>query len=172
MRPTFITLAAAGFSAWLPLDYLNNSFDTALGLSLSAGASLVASVQHTLDELNNYVLRSVTRVTTTATVAETAHGLSVGDWVSVRNSGSSNLDGNFAVASVPNANTYTYTVSNTGISAALPEVATARVFTHPSLLGRIARADGVYSYPVRAIRINHDSYTSGQSRLAVLQNKR
>lgn len=170
MRPTFITLGAAGFSPWLPLNYLQNQFHVGLAYTLSSGASLSARVQHTLDEVGDFALNAISRVTTTASVTRPAHGLLAGDYVEIRNSGAANLDGRYAIAAITSADVFTYTVANSGITSALAEVATGRVFTHPVLVGMISRQDSNYNWPVRAIRLLHDTYSSGVSRLAVLQS--
>ncbi len=169
MRPTQVTLSAAGFSPWVPLNRMSNSFGIGLGVKLSSGASLTYSVQHTFDDI--YAVSqdfSVARVTTTATVTKTNHGLSVGDWVLIYGNRDDQawapLVGEFTVASVVDANNFTYTVANTGaasIPAGAGKIQTARVFTHETLAAQTTSQDGNYQFPPRATRLVISSYASG-----------
>lgn len=56
---------------------------------------------------------SVATNTNTATAIATAHGLAVGSSFTMYGASPTNYNGTFSVASVPNANTFTYTVSGT-----------------------------------------------------------
>lgn len=51
MRPIRVTVGAVAVSATLPLDQYISPFNVGLGVSLSAGASLTYTVQHTFDDI-------------------------------------------------------------------------------------------------------------------------
>src|ERR1700693_4686756 len=171
MRPIRVRQSAAGFTAWVPVNRLQVAFDIGLAVIVSSGASLVATVQHTFDDIYAVQGCSISRTTTVATLTLTNHGLSVNDWVYVTNSGSSNLDGFYNVASVVDANNITYTVANSGATASGPNVLVqiARVFNHLTLHDLTANMDGNYISPVMAIRLNLTTWVSGFADLDVLQ---
>ncbi len=170
MRPTSVRLSAAGFSPWIPINRMSDSFGIGFGVKLSSGASLTYSVQHTFDDI--YAQRedlTISRSTTTATVTMVNHGLSVGDWIYISNAGAP-FDGFFAVAAVTNLNVFTYTVLNSGATAAslLARIQTARVFEHAVVTAKTASLDGSYLYPPRAIRLAVTTYSSGFADLNVI----
>jgi hypothetical protein len=51
VRPIRVTVGAVAVSATLPLDQYISPFNVGLGVSLSAGASLTYTVQHTFDDI-------------------------------------------------------------------------------------------------------------------------
>jgi hypothetical protein len=162
MRPIYGRLTAAGNGPWIPVNRLQADFKLALAGSIDSGSVLEWEVQHTLSDLSAERNVVITRVTTTATVADTAHGLKVGDSVIIRGSGDANLNGTYAVASVVNADSYTYTVVDTGAAGPVWAVAkNLRVFDHATLTAQAGSADGNYSFPPSAIRFVITSYTSG-----------
>lgn len=187
MRPTLLSLAAAGNSPWAPINYLQLSFAIGLGGIPTSGAVLTYSVQHTFDDPLLRRLVSITRSGTTATVVDPDHRLSVGDSVIVSGSGDPNLDSAIAsassrdtvggqpipydVASVVDANTYTYTVANTGATVASPNtyLNSLRVLNHATMAAITARADGNYQFPPQAVRLKVTSYTSGKVDLYIVQ---
>ena len=61
----------------------------------------------------------------------------------------------------------TYTVQHTFDNVLDPSV-TPTWFTHPTLSGLIANADGNYAFPVRAIRLNQTA-GAGSAALTVIQ---
>ena len=171
MRPVTQRLSSATFSPWIPINRYSSSFGVGLGVKLSSGANLTYSVQHTFDYFyNQRTDLSIARVTTTATVTMTNHGLSVGDWIQVNNSGSTALDGTFAVATVTNADVFTYTVADSGAAASggNTSIQTARVFNHADLAGETASGDGNYEFPPQAVRFIITSYTGGFADLTVI----
>lgn len=172
MRPVTVRKSAAGFTPWIPLNRLAPDFRVGLAVKLSSGANLTYSVQHTLDDLhessNSF---SLSRVGTAATVTKVNHGLSVGDWIQVINAGVP-FDGEFSVATVPTADTFTYTVANTGATSVAHGVATihtGRVFAHSVLAAKTASQDGNYEFPPWACRLNISAFTGGFADLTVLQ---
>ncbi len=173
MRPVKVTVGSQTFSNWIPINELANAFQIGLACCISSGASATYKVQHTFDEPGPDGLHpvSISRTTTTATVTDTDHGLSVGDNVLVEQSGSTNLDGSYAVASVTNQNVYTYTVANSGATAdnGNAKAHNFRVFDHAIITGQTGRIDGNYAFPIQAVRLNVTTWASGKVDLTVLQ---
>jgi hypothetical protein len=99
MRPVEVVLNAAGYSQWVPIDYISAWFGVALGLTFSTDDSgITSSVQFTLDEPSLPVTQldpyppTISRTTTTATVTDKGryglgHGLLTGDCVIVKGTG-------------------------------------------------------------------------------------
>lgn len=171
MKTTSVTVSSAAPSAWIPVDTNRLPFNVGFGCTIAEGTTATYTVQHTFDSLGDARPCSISRSTTTATVTLVGHGLAVGDSVIIQNSGSTNLDGTRVVAAVSDADTFTYTVSNTGATASvLGTLATIlRVFDHPDVAGETAKADGNYAFPCTAIRLNVSAYTDGAVTLTVAQ---
>lgn len=185
MRPVDINANALGFTPWVPIDYLQNGFAIGLGFSVSSGASLTATVQHTFDDiLQNDHPVIITQATTVITVTDGGftqpyagayglggHNLSVGDWVSITGSKAPSMDGQYSVTTVPNNTSYTLTslVSQTATADPGVQIASARVYPHATLAGVSARQDGNYAFPPMAIRLNLTAYTSGIASLMIRQ---
>lgn len=81
---------------------------------------------------------TITRSGTTATVSHTAHGLTAGEKVSIRRADQQEYNGVFIVATVVDANSYTYTVSG---SPATP--ATGTITATGVLVSGLTNASGV-----------------------------
>jgi hypothetical protein len=170
MMPMKVTLSAAGFSNWIPLNTLATPFNVAIGCSCSSNINATYSVDYSFDRPNYPVACKITRVTTTATLALTNHGLTTNDSIIVSGVGDTNLDGTYKVASVPDQNSITYTVSNTGVTASISsKVAIMHVFTHPTIVNQTASADGNIAFPVTAVRLRISSYTAGYVSMYVVQ---
>lgn len=173
MRPAQVTLAAAGSSQWIEIDYLSIAFGVGLGLSFSSGASATANVQHTFDGAEERRPVIVSRSGTTVSVidsgpAGTGHLLSVNDDVILDGTGV--FDGEYAVAAITSATVYTVTTVGSGTVVQHPAYATGmRVYPHASLTAATSRADGNYAYPIRGVRLNVSVYGSGVVSLKVLQ---
>ena len=172
MRPVRVRLAAAGVSAWIPINRYATSIAIALGLIFSSNKNLTAAVQYTLDPLEAQDC-NITRSTTTATLKLTNHGLSVGDSVVVSETQSTSLDGTYPVAGVTDQNTITYTVANSGATEAIAaKVIPLRVMTHPVLTGITANTDSNFSAPPTACRLAVTSYTAGYVDLDVVSGSK
>lgn len=175
MQPVYQRLVAAGAGPWVPVDRRQTPFNLAVAGSIDAASTLTWKVQHTLSRLNNDAERqvSISRTTTVATVTDPAHGLKVGDSPIIMGSGSSNLDGEREVASVVDANTYTYTVANSGATAsnAGTRAKNLRVFDHATLTGQTGSADGNYAFPPTAIRFYITAFTSGALNGEIVEGK-
>jgi hypothetical protein len=173
MRPIYLTMAAQGNSQWAPVNSLQIAFAIGLAVVPSSGASLTATVQHTFDDptIDRRHPIVIARAGTVATVTDTNHGLSVGDSAVITGSGDANLDGDREVATVVDANNYTYTVANTGATSGQTGVTAAnfRVFNHATLAALVARTDGNYAFPVAAVRLRLPTYSSGRCELIILQ---
>lgn len=181
--PVTVSLSALGSTPWVPLNYLQQSYHVSLAVLLSSGASLTYTVQHTYDGLSDDFIRRdlvISRTTTVATVTETAHKLSVGDTTIIDGSGSSVLDCQldaagrpipWQVATIVDANNFTYTVANSGAAAAGPNVRgkNLRVFPHAVLAALTARADSNYNFPPTAVRLTIGTYVSGTADLLIIQ---
>lgn len=174
MRPIKLTLGALGNTPWVPLDYLQIPFAVGMAAIPSSGAVLTYSVQNSFDTMEDQDLIKITRAGTVATVTDVAHGLSVGDGIVITNSGDANLDTQIAnVATVVDANTYTYTVANTGLTASITaKVLQMRQFPDAILFNQTVRAEGNYAFPTRACRLVVSAYTSGTVDLIILQGAR
>lgn len=176
MRPVTLRLAAAGYTQWIPVDRIQNSFLTTLGVILSSGAVLTYSVEYTLDDFQNPANLTqqftLSRTTTTLTVTKTNHGLSVGDWVKLWGNGGAPLDAEFAsVASVVDTNNFTLTVADSGLTAGNGTgwLQTARTFDHATLASLSASGSGTISAPVIAVRLRVSAWTSGTVDFNVIQ---
>lgn len=161
---------AIGSTEWLPLDYRQRPPTVTINVLVPSTVSAVTySVDYTNDDLmgNTKVFpSSISRTTTTATVVSPLHGLNVGDSLRVLGTGFPNnqattLDGLFTVASVTDANTFTYTVTNSGVTAASSQTyyIPMRVTTLSSFSGKTASFDGNVAFPVRAVRLRVTAYT-------------
>jgi hypothetical protein len=173
MRPVTVRLSAAGTSEWVVVDRYVQGFVVGLGVKLSSNGNLTYSVEHTFDNIlqDFKPATPITRVTTTATVTVVNHGLSVGDFVRVLNGGVAPFDGRFAVATVPDQNTFTYTVVDTGAAFAsiYATICTARIFAHETLAAKTVSDDGNYVAPPVACRLNVTAFTAGYVDLTVTQ---
>jgi hypothetical protein len=170
--PVNVVQAAAGASAWIPLDMQQRPFNVALMTSLSYNGNLTYTVQFTPDNPQVTVPCTITISGTTATVTfAKAHNLSAADSITVINSGDPGIDGTWAVASVPSATTLTYTVVSTVLTTALPpaQAVLMRVYPHDVMQTLTTRADGNFQFPCWAVRVNVTSYTAGSVELSVIQ---
>lgn len=176
MRPIRLSVGAAGSSPWSPVNVDSHLFAIGLGYIPTNGAVLTSKVQHTFDNPQSVHPVSVSRAGTVATVIDkgsdgNGHGLAVADSAIILNSGSVTLDGTFSVATIVDANTYTYTVANTGptVDQGQTQGAGLRVFDHASMVGMTVRADGNYAFNIQAMRLTCTAYTSGRADLMILQ---
>lgn len=174
MRPVYQRLSAAGFSDWVPINYRpRGNFAIGLAVKLSDGATLTYSVQSTLDDIyakkDNF---SIARVTTTATVTLVNHGLSVGDWTQFSGAAPAPFLGQFSVASVVDADNFTFTVPDSGAASlsgsAGAWLQTARVFEHDTITAETTSQTGNYAYPPRATRLIISAYTDGFADFAII----
>lgn len=169
-RPSTVRVSSATFSDWIPLNRYVSAFGVGFGVKLEDGSTLTYTVQHTFDDIYERVQNfSIARVTTTATVTQPNHGLSVGDWVYFTGCGAP-FDGAFAVATVADTSTFTFTVPDSGAaaSAATGWMQRARVFAHADVAAETASADGNYQFPPVACRLNVSAYTDGFADLTVI----
>lgn len=168
--PMKATLSSATRSPWIPLNTYISPFNVGIGCVCSSNINATYSVEYSHDNPLEPVPCSITRVTTTATLALVNHGLTTNDSIIVSGSGSSNLDGTYQVASVPDQNSVTYTVANSGITASISaKVAVMRVFTHSTIAAKTANSDGNIAYPVQAVRLRLTAWVAGYVTMLVTQ---
>lgn len=166
-RPTSVRVSSTTASAWVPLNRYSSTIQVMLGLLFSSNANLTCDVQYTTDQLVPQPC-NITRAGTAATLKLTNHGLSVADSIVVTQSGDANLDGVFAVATVVDQNTITYTVSNTGLTVVQgTQVIPLRVLTHPVLAGATTNQASNFNQPAQAVRLKASSYTAGYADLTI-----
>ena len=173
MRPIFLQLGATGTTDWTQVDYRRNAFGIGFRCAVGghASPSLEYNVQHAFSSLNFDTEVLITRSTTTATlvfksnVSGFNHGLAVGDGLIIVSAGAP-LDGHYAVASVTNATTVTYTVANSGVTANTPGTKVLRLYVGTTPLNDTTDAqttsqDGNYAFPPNYIRLNVSTHSAG-----------
>jgi hypothetical protein len=152
MRPKTYTVstAAVGQTPWHMCDYMANPFSVAFQVDI-AGNTGTYTVEHGFCNMEKREAK-ISRSTTTATVTMLNHGLAVGDSVVVENGGAP-FDGTYAVASVTDTSTFTYTVANSGAAAATDvRILSIRVMPHSSIAAQTTSKDGNYAFPVQFVR--------------------
>jgi hypothetical protein len=104
--------------------------------------------------------------------------LSTGDSVIIKGSGSTNLDSPLAAngngdlgvtVTVTSATQYTYTVANSGPTAATAKATQLRVATVTGFTAVSTRTVGNIGFPVTAVRLAVSALTAGAVDLLVLQ---
>lgn len=164
---------AQGSTRWLFQQAGESSlkFVVSIAVTLNSTANLTYDVELTKDRntRDRWQKISVARATTTATVTLVDHGLAVGDNVQVFNTGDSNLDGSFDVATVTDDDTFTYTVEDTGATSAEGQLISFRVIKHPTLQGLTTAQAGVQRSPVSGIRLKVTNFTVGRADITTLQ---
>ena len=185
MRPVKVYMNAAGYSQWVPIDYIESWFGVGVSVIPSYNATVSYSVQYhynpeVIDPARSPQNKiSISRSTTTATVTDygpqgLGHGLTAGDSVIIKGSGSAALDsqkpqfgnGDLGITVTPTAyNTYTYTCANSGPAAdgGNAYVARQRIYTHSTLVTQSTRQNGTFNYPVRGVRLYLISITGANS---------
>lgn len=177
MYPITQRLSAAGYAPWVPINRLQTSFNCNVSAMLSSGAVLTYSIEYSLDNaqdpMNLTQNFTLSRTTTVLTITKTAHGLAVGDWVKLWGNGGANLDAEFNVASVVDANNVTVAIADSGLTAGNGTgwMQTLRVLPLTSPTGNTV--DGSYGldHVVTAVRINVSSWTSGTVDFQVVQGR-
>lgn len=180
MQQTQVTVGSATFSNWIPLNTKKPYFATALFVGLTGTVNLTYSVQHAVPTNTGGdhkpmsgndmgVLTKLTRSSTTATLIWPDHGMTTSDSIVVQGA-STEMNGTFAIASIVDADTLTYTVTDAGDTVAGDgfQVMLLKVYNHASLAALTTAANGNYSFPVPFVRLNVTSYTSGKATLVVV----
>jgi hypothetical protein len=169
---TDVSLSAPGSSPWIPLNYLAKWFGATAFASLDNGVTASYSMQRTYDDPTIVTARSVvvTRSGTTATVTDAAHGLLTGDNITMQGIGDGNMDGSHDIT-VVDANTYTYTVANSGPTSGGvgAKLNSFRVIPDANMTTKTARADCQLLTPVMAVRLVATAVSGGNVRLRVIQ---
>jgi hypothetical protein len=170
VRQTYST-TGAGFLPWVPISYLEGYFNVGLAVlpsSAAGGASF--SAQYTMDDLSTFrVDRSFSQTTTTVTINDPLHGLSVGDSVGIQRS-NAGIDGVWQVASIVDINNYTVTVTKSQSLVSTLETNILRVFTSTGIpAASAARINTNLTQPATAVRLAVAALTSGSLDFLVLQ---
>ena len=180
MQQTQVTVGSATTSAWIPLNTKKPYFATALFVGLTGTVNLTYKVQHAVPTNTNgdhkpisgndaNVLAKLTRSSTTATLIWPDHGMTTADSIVVQGA-STEMNGTYAIASIVDADTLTYTVTDAGATVAGDgfQVMLLKVFDHDVLAAKTTADDGNYAFPVPFCRLNVTSYTSGKATLVVV----
>ena len=182
MRPTFVQLGAVGYTPWVPVDRMQLAFAVSCAVTLSSGAVLTYTLQHTFDDSVTEQSRPVSVVqsaSTTATITDAGppgnidngHGLSTGDSVTL-DSTQTGIDGTYGSVTVVSATQYTVvTTINQTATATFAKAKTFRAFPNASLAAQTARGAASYGYPISAVRLNITAWTSGTATLVVVQGQ-
>lgn len=189
MRPLKATVNYVGNSQWLPVDYMAVAFGIGVAvLPWSTASGLTYTVQHTFDSVSFPSASrpvAIARAGAVATVTDTGplglgHGLSTGDSVIIKGSGSASLDTNPVIlgqgdasvdVTVTSNTTYTYACTNSGPAAdnGYAKALTNRVLPHAVLVAQSTRQDGNYAFPVLGIRLKVTALAAGAVDFEVLQ---
>ena len=79
MRPTSVTVSSATSSAWIPVNYRQNSFNLGIQVDVSAGATLTWVVETTSDNVFDSSVTPIAITALTATGLETGSADEVGN---------------------------------------------------------------------------------------------
>jgi hypothetical protein len=187
------TTLAAGFSAWVPVNYLQANFNVAFAVLPSPAATGQSfSVQYTMDDQTNAPtsMRPVnyTQAANTVTITDGTyqanpaspealpHGLTTGDSVTITQTGVSvpggftNFDGTYTVTvTSPTVYTITVTPSQT-VANGTAQVIRARIFTSTSIpAASAARIAANLTQPCTAVRLAVAALTAGSLEFIVIQ---
>lgn len=178
MRQQVAELDLVGSSPWLFTDNRRHGTDFNLGIqvTLAPASVLTYSVEQSKDR--NAIERvrsdlSIARVTTTATATLLDHGLKTGDSVVIYDTNFTthnpepNLEGRFDIT-VVDKDTFTYTVANTGQTAAIGRVISYNV-APTGVTDEFTEIETAIVEPLSALRLNITAFTSGSAKLTVLQ---
>lgn len=194
MRIVRLTLNGPGFTAPIPVNYMQPNFNVAVGVIPSAGATgLSCSAQYTMDDqiikrqaFWSQVAQVVTikdgiqpfgRGASSLPTQLNPHGMITGDTVSIEGTGSAALaggagvgfDGNYAVT-VVDANTYTITVTPSQTASGDCRIIPQRWVTSAQVPA--ATATRLYTnilQPISAIRFNVAALTTPSVDFLVIQ---
>lgn len=175
MRPVRIYLAAAGVSAWVPVDYIQSQFGIGFRCTVEEGATLTYKVQHGFTDLLTVNAITMSRVTTTGTMTwpvtteNPTHGLSVGDCI-INSGYGAPFDGVFTLATVASPTVATFTVANSGPTSSNAGQ-TQRVFVgdHTEVVNETTSQDGNYAFPINMMRLNCTAWTDGAVTMSINQ---
>lgn len=190
MRPTQVSLSAAGNSPLVFTDYQQTPFDLSIAVICSSGATLSYQPQVCIDDPSNTWDRNViaTQATTVITVTNdfgppgngNTHGLSVADIVQLKGTQGNlasgvlaNIDGLYPVATIVSATSYTLTSPTSQTFTAGPDTKAQSFRVFPAYVavvgGTTARTLSSYTVPISAVRLVVSAYTSGTCTMVLLQ---
>ncbi len=184
MREVQMIRGATGPTGWCMVNYMQSNFN--IGYRCTIGGATSPSLTFSLegaDWSGNYdTIIRLTRSTTTATLVFNAaedwsgntwvnHGLAVGDSLLIGGPDAP-FAGTYAVASVVDSRTVTFTVANSGALVAGPGTYVARLFVIQGLngvTGTSGATSGSITTPINFIRSNVTAFTSGALTLSFNQ---
>jgi hypothetical protein len=191
MRVVRLTLTGPGFTAPIQINYLQPTFNVAMGVVPSpAAATLSCKAQYTMDDqsIKRQVTWSQTGTTVTITdgiqpfgkgasnlpTQQNPHGLSTGDTITIEGTGSASpagisFDGNYAVT-VTNPTTYTITVVPSQTAVGVSDVIPQRWLDSPAVPAATStRLYANTNQPVTAIRFVVATLSAGTVDFLVIQ---
>ena len=185
MRQTEVSLAAVGFSVWVPHDVYQTPPAISLIATLSSGANLTYSVQGTGDDISSAASRFAgwsQTASTAVTITDIGpparggtHGLSAADYVLVLNGPDGSAPGlqgyAYAVTSITDGTHYVITSPNSRTFTGEVQIITARVFNNPQLTALAANGQGSWAFPVKGSRLVLSTWAAGVASLVVLQGE-
>lgn len=179
MHTTSVSVSSATTSAWVPLDRAQAAFGVGFNVDLDSVASgITFRVEHTFDDTERTVQGSLSRTLFAVTAVFQNHNLNVGDSVTILNGDSlanaTGLSGTFNVATVVDANTFTYTSPVTGTVGITTGIMARllRVQPHSSITSNSTSVDGNYAFPITAMRLNVTAWIAGKATLTVVQGRK
>ena len=93
--------------------YMNLRFDSEQFSSIPQRAFRIRGIKTRIPSANtNSTTATYTQSTTTITISSNSHGLAVGDSIIFDATSGAGVDGTYQIATVPNANSFTFTASN------------------------------------------------------------
>jgi hypothetical protein len=185
----------ASVSPWIKHDTGQSPFDVTLSVFFDSVLNATLAVQYVADDqsqTSERLVQGVQSASTTATITDYGpetingapsnqawggpfgHGLLTGDLVFLQGSQVGVDSGNQSgyPVTVTGVNTYTVVTPVNQTSVFQARVTSARVFTHPSLTGLVARATGNYAYPVWMSRLICTAFTgAGKAFLVASQGR-
>lgn len=110
--------ASPDFSPWARVNSGMEDYSIGFSTRVHSGVTGTYTVQVTLGNPEEFFKATYSRTTTTLTITYVDHGLNAGDGVNIQGTDWDNVDGQtLEVATVPDADTFTVTVANSGATA-------------------------------------------------------
>jgi hypothetical protein len=174
MRTTMTPLGATGAGPWVPIDTEQTAFGVGYIVSVQGGSTLTFKTQHGWSAPTDQGITpvSLTRSSTTATLTmPNPFSPKVGDSLVIAGAGAP-FDGTFDIASVTNSTTVTYTVANSGATAAPAAgviVSVIRTADDPVVTGKTATTEGNLAFPCSHLRLNLTAWSAGAAIMTLFQ---
>lgn len=162
--PIIRTTTGVARSDWARLNYHGgiNEFNATVVVTPESSNTATWTVEATISQFEPQYHVYWTRAATTATVTYSRHGLRAADSVVLVCGRESNLTGTFQVATVPDDDTFTITVTDTGATSGRAQAAFLKVFDLTDLTAVTGEGFGQVFAPVTGIRLNTTASTGGK----------